>query len=176
MAAGSAVYDELKNLIVWAKTNGGMGTFYRSRHELIFAFKKGQAAHVNTFGLGETGRYRTNVWDYPGVNTFRNGRADELAMHPTVKPVALVADAIKDVSRRGHIVLDAFGGSGTTLIAAEKTGRKARLLELDPAYCDVICRRFEAYTGKPAILAESHLPFAEVAGLRAEPVPAEAVS
>jgi DNA modification methylase len=176
MAAGGAVYDELKNLIVWAKTNGGMGTFYRSRHELIFVFKKGKEAHINTFGLGESGRYRTNVWDYPGINTFRDGRDEELAMHPTVKPVALVADAIKDVSRRGHIVLDAFGGSGTTLIAAEKTGRNARLLELDPAYCDVICRRFEAYAGRPAILAESHLPFAEVAGLRTEPAPAEAVS
>lgn len=167
MAAGSAVYDELKNLIVWAKTNGGMGTFYRSRHELIFVFKKGSSAHINTFGLGETGRYRTNVWDYPGVNSFRAGRDDELAMHPTVKPVALVADAIKDVSRRGYIVLDAFGGSGTTLIAAEKTGRKARLLELDPAYCDVICRRFEACTGNPALLAVNRSPFAELAAMRA---------
>jgi hypothetical protein len=137
MTAGGRVYDELKNLVVWTKTNGGMGTFYRSRHELILVFKKSTSAHINTFGLGETGRYRTNVWEYPGINTFRNGRDDELAMHPTVKPVALVADAIKHVSRRGHIVLDAFGGSGTTLIAAEKTGRKARLLELDPAYCDV---------------------------------------
>ena len=97
-------------------------------------------------------------------------------MQPTVKPVALVADAIKDVSRRGHIVLDAFGGSGTTLIAAEKTRRNARLLEIDPAYCDVICRRFEAFIGKPAILAESGLPWAEVADLRAETVPAEAMS
>jgi DNA modification methylase len=176
MAAGGSVYDELKNLVVWTKTNGGMGTFYRSRHELIFVFKKGTAAHINTFGLGETGRYRTNVWEYPGINTFRNDRDDELAMHPTVKPVALVADAIKDVSRRGHIVLDAFGGSGTTLIAAEKTGRHARLLELDPAYCDVICRRFEAYTGKPAILAETGLPWAQIADLRAERAPAEAMS
>jgi DNA modification methylase len=171
MTAGGRVYDELKNLVVWTKTNGGMGTFYRSRHELIFVFKKGTTAHINTFGLGETGRYRTNVWEYPGINTFRNDRDDELAMHPTVKPVALVADAIKDVSRRGHIVLDAFGGSGTTLIAAEKTGRKARLLELDPAYCDVICRRFEAYTGKPAILAESGLPWAEVEAERAAATP-----
>ena len=176
MTAGGRVYDELKNLVVWTKTNGGMGTFYRSRHELIFVFKKGTSAHINTFGLGETGRYRTNVWEYPGINTFRNDRDDELAMHPTVKPVALVADAIKDVSRRGHIVLDAFGGSGTTLIAAQKTGRKARLLELDPAYCDVICRRFEAYTGKPAILAESGLPWAEVADLRGEAAPAKAMS
>jgi len=176
LAAGGAVYAELKNLIVWAKTNGGMGTFYRSRHELIFAFKKGQAAHVNTFGLGETGRYRTNVWDYPGVNTFRNGRDEELAMHPTVKPVALVADAIKDVSRRGELVLDAFGGSGTTLIAAEKTGRRARILELDPIYCDVICRRFEAYTGKSALLAANGLPVAEIEAGRAAADAAEAAS
>jgi DNA modification methylase len=176
LAAGTVVYDELKNLIVWAKTNGGMGTFYRSQHELIFVFKKGQAAHINTFGLGETGRYRTNVWEYPGINTFRNGRDDELAMHPTVKPVALVADAIKDVSRRGDIVLDAFGGSGTTLIAAEKTGRKARLLELDPIYCDVICRRFQAYTGKPALRAEDEVPFAELEARRAAADEAEPVS
>ncbi len=176
LAAGNAVYEEFKNLIVWAKTNGGMGTFYRSRHELIFIFKKGRAAHINTFGLGETGRYRTNVWDYPGINTFRNGRDDELAMHPTVKPVALVAGAIKDVSRRGDIVLDAFGGSGTTLIAAEKTGRKARLLELDPVYCDVICRRFEAYTGKPALRAEDGVPFAELEASRVDRKAAEVAS
>ena len=176
LAAGNAVYDEFKNLIVWAKTNGGMGTFYRSRHELIFIFKKGRAAHTNTFGLGETGRYRTNVWEYPGINTFRKGRDDELAMHPTVKPVALVADAIKDVSRRGDIVLDAFGGSGTTLIAAEKSGRRARLLELDPIYCDVICRRYQAYTGEPALRAEDGLPFAELEASRAAAETAEVAS
>lgn len=175
-AAGNAVYDELKNLIVWAKTNGGMGTFYRSQHELIFVFKKGRAAHINNFGLGETGRYRTNVWTYPGINTFRNGRDDELAMHPTVKPVALVADAIKDVSKRGDIVLDAFGGSGTTLIAAEKTGRKARLLELDPIYCDVICRRFQAYTGEPALRAEDGVPFSEFEASQKSSEDAEVVS
>lgn len=173
LAAGNIVYDEFKNLIVWAKNNGGMGSFYRSRHELIFVFKKGQAAHINNFGLGETGRYRTNVWEYPGINSFGGVRDEELAMHPTVKPVALVADAIKDVSRRGNLVLDAFGGSGTTLIAAEKTGRKARLLELDPVYCDVICRRFADFTGKPAILAENNLPFDEVAAMRTPAAPPE---
>ena len=162
LAAGNAVYAELKNLIVWAKTNGGMGTFYRSQHELIFVFKKGTAPHLNTFGLGETGRYRTNVWSYPGVNTFRAGRDDELAMHPTVKPLAMVADAIRDVSRRGDVVLDPFGGSGTTLIAAEKTGRKARLLELDPLYVDVICRRWAAFSKSPAVLAETGQTFDEV--------------
>jgi DNA modification methylase len=141
LEAGEQVFSELKNLCVWNKSNGGMGSFYRSKHELVFVFKAGSAPHLNTFGLGDTGRYRTNVWDYPGVNSFRAGRMEELALHPTVKPVALVADAIKDCSRRGDLVLDPFGGSGTTLIAAQKSGRRARLIEYDPAYCDVILRR-----------------------------------
>ena len=144
LKAGGAVYAELKNLIVWAKDNGGMGSFYRSRHELIFAFKVGTAPHVNAFELGQHGRYRTNVWEYRGVNTLRAGRMDELSMHPTVKPVRMIADAIKDVSGRGDIVLDLFSGSGSTLIAAEKTGRRAYLCELDPVYCDRILRRWEA--------------------------------
>lgn len=143
LAAGEAVYDEMKNLIVWAKDNGGMGTFYRSRHELIFVFKKGTAPHVNSFELGQHGRYRTNVWNYRGVNTMRAGRMEELQLHPTVKPVQMIADAIKDVSARDEIVLDLFGGSGSTLIAAEKTGRRARLVELDPIYCDRILARWE---------------------------------
>jgi len=151
LAAGSAVYSEVKNLIVWAKDNGGMGTFYRSRHELIFAFKKGTAPHVNSFELGQHGRYRTNVWQYKGVNTFKAGRMDELALHPTVKPVQMIADAIKDVSRRGAIVLDLFGGSGSTLIAAHKTGRRAFLCELDPVYCSRIIRRWEFYAKDEAI-------------------------
>ena len=145
LAAGEAVFDELKNLIVWAKDNGGLGTFYRSRHELIFAFKHGTAPHINTFELGQFGRYRTNVWQYRGVNTLRPGRMEELALHPTVKPVQMIADAIRDVSGRGDIVLDVFGGSGSTLIAAEKTGRRARLCELDPIYCDRVLARWEAY-------------------------------
>ncbi len=138
---------EYKNLCVWAKDNGGMGAFYRSRHELVFVFKNGTKPHINNFGLGEKGRYRTNVWQYAGVNTLRPGRLEELAMHPTVKPVALVADAIKDCSHRGGIVLDPFAGSGTTLIAAEKTGRIGCGIELDPRYVDVIVRRWTAYTG-----------------------------
>ena len=145
LAAGEEVYSELKNLIVWAKDNGGMGTFYRSRHELIFAFKVGDADHVNSFELGQHGRYRTNVWEYRGVNTLKSGRMDELAMHPTVKPVQMIADAIKDVSGRGEIVLDLFGGSGSTLIAAEKTARRAFLVELDPIYCDRILARWEQF-------------------------------
>jgi DNA modification methylase len=168
LAAGEQVFSELKNLCVWNKTNGGMGSFYRSKHELIFVFKAGSAPHLNTFGLGETGRYRTNVWDYPGVNSFRAGRLEELALHPTVKPVALVADAIKDCSRRGDIVLDAFGGSGTTLIAAQKSGRRARLIECDPLYCDVILRRYEEATGKRALLAQTGETFEEAAQRRLE--------
>lgn len=142
--AGRKAYSELKNLIVWVKDNGGMGTFYRSRHELILAFKNGTAAHVNSFELGQHGRYRTNVWQYRGVNTRRAGRMEELALHPTVKPVQMIADAIRDVSRRGEIVLDLFGGSGSTLIAAEKTGRRAFLCEIDQVYCDRIIARWEA--------------------------------
>lgn len=165
-AAGDKVYSELKNLVVWAKTNGGMGTFYRSRHELIYVWKVGTAPHTNTFGLGEHGRYRTNVWDYPGVNSF-GGNQKDLALHPTVKPVALVADAIKDVTRRGEIVLDGFGGSGTTLIAAERTGRVARLVELDPIYCDVICRRYAVLTGVEPVLEATGETFEAAAETRA---------
>ncbi len=150
--------------ITWS--DRGAVWVYRSKHELVFVFKVGSAPHLNTFGLGDTGRYRTNVWDYSGVNSFRAGRMEELALHPTVKPVALVADAMKDCSRRGDIVLDPFGGSGTTLIAAQKSGRKARLIEYDPAYCDVILRRFEATTGDGALLAKNGQSFEDVAEQR----------
>lgn len=172
--AGYQVFSELKNLCVWAKNNGGMGTFYRSRHELIFVWKVGAAAHTNNFGLGDKGRYRTNVWSgYAGVNTFKVGRMEELELHPTVKPVALVADAIRDVSHRGEVVLDCFGGSGTTMIAAEETGRIARLIEIDPGYADVIVTRFEKFTGVAARLASTGQSFEEVAMERlAPPVPA----
>ena len=152
LAAANDVFSEFKNLIVWVKDNGGMGTFYRSRHELIFAFKKGTAPHINSFELGQHGRYRTNVWSYKGVNTLRCGRMDELSLHPTVKPVQMIADAIKDVSQRGGIVLDLFGGSGSTMIAAHKTGRRGYLCELDPIYCDRIIRRWEAYAKDDAEL------------------------
>lgn len=150
--AGYRVFSELKNLCVWNKTNGGMGAFYRSKHELVFVWKVGTAPHTNNFGLGDTGRYRTNVWDYAGISSISANRQDKLAMHPTVKPVALVADALRDCSRRGEVVLDGFAGSGSTLIAAEKTGRTGRLIEYDPGYCDTIVRRFQAYTGKQAVL------------------------
>jgi DNA modification methylase len=148
-----------------------MGSFYRSKHELVFVFKVGTAAHTNSFGLGDTGRYRTNVWDYAGINALRAGRSEELALHPTVKPVALVADAIRDCSRRDEIVLDAFGGSGSTLLAAEKTGRRARLIEFDPSYCDRIVRRFERATGKQAFLGSTGKPFEIVAEERASNSP-----
>src|SRR5579884_1170772 len=166
LAAGQSAFTELKNLCVWNKTNGGMGAFYRSKHELIFVFKQGTAPHTNSFGLGETGRYRTNVWDYAGISSMGAARSEELAMHPTVKPVALIADAIRDCSRRGEIVLDGFGGSGSTLIAAEKTGRSARLIEYDARYCDTIIRRWESVTGKKARLAEFGQFFDDVADER----------
>ena len=166
IAAGETAFTELKNLVVWNKTNGGMGAFYRSKHELIFVFKQGTAEHTNSFGLGDTGRYRTNVWDYPGISSIGASRSDELAMHPTVKPVALIANAIRDCSKRGEIVLDAFGGSGSTLIAAEKTGRSARLIEYDPLYCDTIVRRWETYTGKRATLTVTGQSFEDLAEAR----------
>lgn len=166
LAAGEEVFTEFKNLVVWNKTNGGMGAFYRSKHELIFLFKQGTAEHTNSFGLGQTGRYRTNVWDYAGISSIGASRSDELAMHPTVKPVALIADAIRDCSKRGEIVLDAFGGSGSTLIAAEKTGRSARLIEYDALYCDTIVRRWEADTGKRATLKTTGETFEALAETR----------
>lgn len=174
LSAGREAFDELKNLCVWNKTNGGMGAFYRSKHELVFVFKVGTAPHTNTFGLGETGRYRTNVWDYAGISSPTASRGEELAMHPTVKPVALIADAIRDCTKRGEIVLDCFGGSGSTLIAAEKTGRSARLIEFDPLYCDTIVRRWEKLTGKHARLVANGLSFEDVAEMRANPKLGEA--
>ena len=162
LAAASELY-ELKNVCVWNKSNGGMGTFYRSKHEMVFAFKTGDGPHINNFGLGERGRYRTNVWDYPGVNTFRRGRMDELRAHPTVKPLPLVVDALKDCSKRGGIVLDPFAGSGTSILAAEKTGRVGRAIELDPHYVDAAIGRWQALTGQKAVHAESAKTFDELA-------------
>ncbi|TKW62088.1 MAG: DNA methylase N-4 [Blastochloris viridis] len=153
LGAGDDAALELKNICVWNKDNGGMGSLYRSKHELVAVFKKGKANHINNVALGRYGRNRTNVWNYRGVNTLRNGREDELAMHPTVKPVRMLADAIQDCSNPGDYVLDAFGGSGSTLIAAERMGRKARLIEMDPKYVDVAVRRWQALTGKDAINA-----------------------
>lgn len=148
--AATGVYGALLNLCVWNKSNAGMGALYRSKHELVFVYRKGDAQHLNAVELGRHGRNRTNVWDYASVNTFRGSRRHDLAMHPTVKPTAMVADAICDVTRRGDLVLDAFLGSGTTLMAAERTGRRCRGLELDPVYVDVALERWSAATGREA--------------------------
>ncbi len=172
LTAGHSAYAELKNLVVWCKTNGGMGSLYRSQHELIFVWKSGRAPHINNVELGRHGRNRSNVWTYPGVNAFKAGRLEELAAHPTVKPAALIADAIKDCSNRGDIVLDPFCGSGTILIAAERTGRRARALEIDPAYVDVAIRRWQAYAGREAALAATGETFEDVGSRRAAEVAA----
>jgi DNA modification methylase len=165
MTASREVGLALKNLVVWAKDSAAMGSFYRSGHELVLVLKNGDAPHTNIFELGQHGRYRTNIWEYAGVTSFRAGRTEDLALHPTVKPTALVADAIRDVTRRGAIVLDPFAGNGTTIIAAEKTGRHGRAIELDPLYCDVIVRRWQQYTGKAARL-EGSVTFEDVEATR----------
>jgi DNA modification methylase len=172
--AGEAAYTEHKNLIVWDKISAGMGTFYRNQFELIFVWKAGKAPHVNNFGLGETGRYRSNIWRYPGVNAMGKGRLETLALHPTVKNLTMVTDAIRDVSGRGEIFLDPFCGSGTTLLAAERTGRKARCIELDPQYVDVTLRRWQAATGRQAIHVESGLSFDDLTDNRHDNVDGEA--
>lgn len=158
VAAGEETFTELKNLCVWAKTNGGMGSLYRSQHELVFVFKSGEGQHVNNVGLGKHGRNRTNLWSYPGATSFSATRDEDLSMHPTVKPLALVKDAILDCSNRGGIILDAFAGSGTTLLAAEQTGRKGYGIEIDPAYCDTILKRF-VQVGLEPVHAETGAAF-----------------
>jgi DNA modification methylase len=160
-AAARPLFGAMKNLIVWVKKNAGMGSFYRSQHELVAIYAT-PGKVTNNFGLGAKGRHRTNVWKYAGLNSFGRGRNETLAMHPTVKPVAMVVDALRDCSKRGGIVLDAFGGSGTTMIAAEKTGRHARLIEIDPLYCDVIVKRWQEFAGDTARLAETGETFEEV--------------
>lgn len=161
LAAGQGVYTELKNLCVWTKTNGGMGSFYRSQHELVFVFKNGSAPHINNIELGRHGRNRTNVWSYAGANSFRKTRDRDLASHPTVKPLPLVADAIRDCSNRRGIVLDPFAGSGTTLVAAQKTGRCGYGIELDPHYVDQTLARLGTL-GLTAIHADSGQTFIEL--------------
>jgi DNA modification methylase len=173
LTAGTVTYAELKNLCIWNKTNAGMGSFYRSQHELVFIWKSGSAPHRNNFGLGQHGRHRTNVWTYPGVTSMGATRLEELAMHPTVKPVALIADAIRDCSARGDTILDPFLGSGTTLIACERTGRRARGIEIDPVYCDVAIKRWQRYTGKAAILAKTGESFEEIKERLGNTSPAE---
>ncbi|MHB9381171.1 DNA-methyltransferase [Mesorhizobium sp. RSR398B] len=160
--AGKQTFGDLLNLCVWNKTNAGMGSLYRSQHELVLVFRNGKEPHRNNVELGKHGRHRSNVWTYRGANSFGTSRMEELEAHPTVKPVALVADALLDVSRRGDVVLDPFGGSGSTLLASHKTGRHARLIEIDPVYCDLIIRRFERHTGKQATLATTGETFEEL--------------
>jgi DNA modification methylase len=158
LAAGTQAELELKNLCVWVKTNAGMGTFYRSQHELVAVFKNGAGKHINNFGLGGK-RYRTNVWQAPGVNTFRAGRMKDLEAHPTCKPTSLYADMMLDCSKRNAVVLDPFAGSGTVFLAAEQVGRSARGIELDPHYCDVIIQRWQDATGQKAIHVVSERTF-----------------
>lgn len=159
--AGGQVFGKPRQLCVWGKDNAGMGTFYRSQHELIFVFKHGEEPHINNFELGQNGRYRTNIWFYPGVNSFTGKGYKHLELHPTVKPVGLIADAIRDCSHRNGIILDPFAGSGTILIAAERTGRCARAIEFEPKYIDIAIRRWQRVTGKHAIHERSGLTFTE---------------
>jgi len=165
LAAGRDVYGALKNLVVWVKDNAGMGAFYRSQHELVFVFKRGSQGHRNNVQLGQFGRNRSNIWRYPGAGSFarRDEEGNLLALHPTVKPVAMVADAILDCSARGDIVLDAFLGSGTTLIAAERTGRRCYGMELDPVYADTIVRRWQKLSGGSALHGISGRSFDDLA-------------
>ena len=152
ITAGESVFSQLKNIAVWNKLSGGMGSLYRSQHELVFIYKNGTASHTNNIELGVHGRYRTNVWDYPGIFINNHVNKENIKLHPTVKPVGLLADILLDASKRGDIVLDPFGGSGSTLLAAERTGRKARLLEIEPHYCDVTIYRWEKMTKQKAKL------------------------
>ncbi|WP_265587875.1 site-specific DNA-methyltransferase [Sphingomicrobium arenosum] len=153
-AAAETVYDEFLNLCIWNKSNAGMGSLYRSKHELVFVYRVGKQGHANNVELGKHGRYRTNVWDYASVNTLKGSRREDLDLHPTVKPVAMVADAYQDVTKRGDLVFDMFLGSGTSLIAAERVGRRFRGCDIDPAYVEVAVERWEVLTGRTAIKVE----------------------
>lgn len=161
--AAKAIFDVHINTAIWVKTNAGQGSFYRSQHEQVLIFRNGRDQHQNNIELGRHGRNRSNVWTYPGANTFRAGRMDDLRDHPTVKPTALVADAIQDCTRRRDIVLDLFCGSGTTILAAEKVGRRCFAIEIDPLYVDLAVRRWQTLTGEDAILDGTVSTFSEVA-------------
>jgi ParB-like chromosome segregation protein Spo0J len=163
---GGQIYPAMINLVVWNKSNAGQGSFYRSQHELIAVFRTGEGAHQNNIELGKHGRNRSNVWNYPGVNSFGAGRDDALAMHPTVKPVALVADAMRDCTSKGDLILDGFLGSGTTMMAAEKIGRRCNAIEYEPTYVDVAIRRWQAYSKKDAVLDGDGRTFDEIAAAR----------
>jgi DNA modification methylase len=171
LGAALPLYSEWKNLLVWNKANAGQGSFYRSKHELIAVLKSGTGSHINNFRLGGQGRYRTNVLDYPSVNSLDPARRGDLELHPTVKPIALIADLMRDCSRRNGIVLDPFGGSGTTILAAERAGRIARVAELDPLYVDVAIRRWQKATSLPARHAETGIAFADAERRPGAPCP-----
>lgn len=164
--AGGQIYSNLKNICVWNKENAGMGSLYRSQHELVLVYQNGAGRFTNNINLGATGRYRTNVWNYPGMTSMRQGRLDDLALHPTVKPVALVADAIRDCSRKAELILDPFSGSGTTILAAQRTGRVAAALEIDPAYVDVAIERWQKAAHGTAILEATSETFEAVRDAR----------
>jgi DNA modification methylase len=166
--AGTTVYDAPINMVVWVKSNAGQGSFYRSQHEFIGVFRAGNAQHLNNIELGRHGRSRSNVWNYAGINTFRVGRIEDLKSHPTVKPVALVADAIKDCTRRADVILDTFCGSGTTILAAERVGRHAFGVEIEPRFVDIAIRRWQAFTRKDAINLSTGKSFDETAANGAE--------
>lgn len=169
--AASETYSELKNVCVWDKRSGSMGSLYRSQHELVFVYKNGRAPHQNNVQLGKYGRNRTNIWSYPGANSFGRNREADLAAHPTVKNTAMITDAIRDCSKRGDIILDPFSGSGTILLACERSGRKAAAIELDPYYVDTAVRRWQERTGQVAILSGTDKPFALVAEERRQGPP-----
>lgn len=164
--AAQKIDAELKNICIWVKANAGMGSLYRSQHEMVFVWKIGQGKHRNNVSLGKFGRNRSNVWNYPGMNSFQRDRDKLLSMHSTVKPLALVSDAILDCSKRGDIILDPFGGSGTTLLAAERTGRRGRLIEIEPAYVDVTLLRYMEMTGAQPVLVQTGQSFCEVQEMR----------
>ena len=166
--AGEAVYEAYLDLVTWVKTNAGQGGLYRKQSEFIGVFRVGGAPNRNNVQMGKFGRNRSNVWTYAGANTFRSGRMEDLAAHPTVKPLRLVADALKDVTAPGEIVLDSFAGSGTTILAAERVGRQARALEIDPKYADIAIRRWQSATGRDAVHLETGLTFGELQRSRAE--------
>jgi hypothetical protein len=162
LTAANSVYGDTLNIIAWVKSNAGQGSFYRSQHEFIGVFRVGNTSHLNNVQLGIHGRSRSNVWFYGGVNAFRAGRIEELRAHPTAKPVALVADALKDCTRRGDLVLDTFCGSGPTIMAAERVGRLCRGLDIEPRFVDVTIRRWQAFTGRDAIHADCGLTFDDI--------------
>jgi len=166
LAAGKACYTNMLNLCIWVKNQAGMGSLYRSQHELALIYRNGNTTHQNNVQLGRFGRHRSNVWQYPGIQSMRHGEeGDLLAMHPTVKPVKMIADAILDCSKRGDIILDPFLGSGTALMAAERTGRVCYGMELDPLYVDTAIRRWQTITGQEAICAETGETFSSMESL-----------